>query len=66
VTASSYATCHGRNARVDDPGIYGLHWTTSSIGGISANGQIIPFVSSTCDGVPAGQRRQTLFLRVGW
>ena len=56
----------GRNTRVDDPGIYGLHWTTGFLGGISGNGQIVPFVSSTYDGVPAGQRRQTLFLRVGW
>jgi hypothetical protein len=56
----------GRNARVDDPTFEGLHWTTTFLGGISGNGQIVPFVSATYDGVPAGQRRQTLFLRVGW
>jgi WD40-like Beta Propeller Repeat len=56
----------GRSARVDDPAYAGLHWTTDFLGGISGNGQIIPFVSLTYDGVPAGQRRQTLFLRVGW
>jgi hypothetical protein len=57
----------GRSACVDDPGIYGLDWTTDFLGGISGNGQIIPFVSLTYDGVPAGHpRRQTLFLRIGW
>ena len=56
----------GRSARVDDPRHGGLHWTTSFVGGISANGQIIPFVSYTYDGVPVGERRQTLFLRIGW
>jgi len=57
----------GRSARVDDPGIYGLNWTTDFLGGISGNGQIVPFVSLTYDGVPAGHpRRQTLFLRNGW
>jgi Tol biopolymer transport system component len=56
----------GRTARVDDPRIYGLHWTTDFLGGISGNGQVVPFVSSTYDGVPAGQRRQALFLRIGW
>jgi hypothetical protein len=55
------------SARVDDPGIYGLNWTTDFLGGISGNGQIVPFVSLTYDGVPAGHpRRQTLFLRNGW
>jgi WD40-like Beta Propeller Repeat len=56
----------GRTARVDDPRLEGLNWTTGFLGGISGDGQIVPFVCSTYDGVPAGQRRQTLFLRVGW
>jgi Tol biopolymer transport system component len=56
----------GRTARVDNPRIDGLTWTTDFLGGISGNGQIVPFVSSTDDGVPAGHRRQALFLRIGW
>jgi Tol biopolymer transport system component len=56
----------GRTARVDDPRLEGLNWTTGFLGGISGDGQIVPFVCSTYDGVPAGERRQTLFLRVGW
>ncbi len=56
----------GRSARVDDPRFGGLYWTTGFVGGISGDGRIIPFVSSTEHGVPAGRSRQTLFVRVGW
>lgn len=56
----------GRTARVDDPRFGGLNWTCDFPGGISGTGQIVPFVWLTYDGVPAGQRRQALFLRIGW
>lgn len=56
----------GRSARVDDPRFEGLYWRTGFVGGISGDGRIIPFVSVTEHGVPVGQSRQTLFLRVGW
>jgi hypothetical protein len=56
----------GRSARVDDPRYDNLYWSASFVGGISGDGRIVPFVSTTEHGVPVGERRQTLFLRVGW
>lgn len=64
VTARNLAT--GRTARVDAPATGGRTWEAAFIGGISGDGRLVPYVATSSDGLPAGQRRQALFLRSGW
>ena len=56
----------GRTARADAPSIEGMAWTAASLGGLSGDGRIVPFVSLSYTGAPDGERWQRLFLRNGW
>jgi Tol biopolymer transport system component len=64
VTARNLAT--GRSGRVDVPGTGGMTWEAAFIGPPSGDGRIVPYVATSSDGLPAGQRRQALFVRAGW